>query len=228
MDWQVVESGLAAWVAAMTGVSPDLIAWDRAPVGMRKYPQMDLRLFDHRARDGVTPEIVYPEPDDAGHIRPMVVAQRACSWSITMTTRDQRADEKAYVLLDALAVMLELPYTAEVFGALGVVALDMGRVIINSDIPSEHRDLSHAVLTLQLGYVLAVSAPVSVAAAAVDIIEHAEIGGTVYEPDGITPVVIPPKIMPPLPVPSGQVLVATRPIRIGGVPLVITPAGAPP
>lgn len=196
MDWQVAETGLLAWVSAMTGTPPELIAWDRAAVVMRKFPQIDLRFFDHRARDGMTPEVLYDDPDDDGVIYPEVSAQRACSWSITVTTRDQRANGKAYVMLDELAVMLELPYTAEKFHALGLSILDMGRVIPNTDLPSDHRELSQAVLTLQLGYVTTVTVPGGVPDAEVSVIEHAEVGGTAI--DVTIPITIEPKMMPPL------------------------------
>lgn len=196
MDWQLVEDGLLAWVSVMTGTEPSLIAWDREPVGYRQYNQIDLRLFDHRARDGMSADILYPDPGDAPQIQPVAVAQRACSWSITVTTRDQRANAKAYTVLDALAVMLELPYTYQKFAALGLSILDLGRVIVSSDPPSEHRELSQAVLTLQLGYVLCVTAPPGTADAGVDIIEHAEVGGTAI--DVTIPIVIEPKILPPL------------------------------
>lgn len=196
MDWQAVEDGLHAWVVAMTGAAPHLVVWDRAAVGQRGYPQFDLRLFDHRARDGMSADIIYPEPGADGRTHPVAVAQRACSWSITCTTRDQRANGKAYVALDALAVLLELPYSVDQLGALGLAILDLGRVIPNSDLPRDHRDESQATLTLQLGYVTSVSVPDGVTDAAVDTIEHAEVGGTAI--DVTTPIVIEPKIIPPL------------------------------
>lgn len=195
MDWEAAETGLKAWVVAMTGVAEHLVAWDSAPVGQRLYPQFDLRLFDHRSRDGMSPEVVYPLPDDAGLMQPIAVAQRACSWSISCTTRDQRANGKAYVALDALAVMLELPYTVDFLGALGLAILDLGRVIPNNDVPDAHRELSHATLTLQLGYVTSVQVPPSVDAGT-SVIEHAEVGGIVLDVD--QPIVIEPRIMPPL------------------------------
>ena len=196
MDWQALEDGLKAWVVAMTGVADHLVVWDRAPVGQRTYPQIDLRLFDHRARDGMTPEIIWPEETVPGPVSPMVVAERACSWSITCTTRDQRANGKAYVLLDALAVLLEAPYSLNYFGELGLALLDAGRVIPNSDLPDAHRDLSQATLTLQVVYVTSVSVPDGIAGAAVDTIEHVEVGGTAY--DVTRPIVIEPEIIPPL------------------------------
>jgi hypothetical protein len=195
MDWQAIEDGLLAWVAMMTGTAADLIAWDRAAVGMRRYPQIDLRLFDHRARDGTTPEVTWPEPSDPeGQLFPTVQAERACSWSITVTTRDQRANAKAYVMLDALAVLLEHPYTLQGFSTLGIAVLDSGRVIPNSDLPTEHRDLSQAVLTLQLGYVTEATVPAGVPDAGIDIIERAEVGGTAV--DVTIPIPIGPTIMP--------------------------------
>lgn len=196
MDWQAAEDGLKAWVVAMTATPEHLVAWDSDAVGMRTYPKIDLRFFDHRARDGMAPEIIYPPIDDAGQIQPVVVAQRACSWSITVTTRDQRANGKAYVMLDALAVMLELPYSYQVFGALGLAILDIGRVIPNADRPRDHRDESEAVLTLQMGYVTTATAPEGVDDG-IDIIEHVEIGGTALDVE--TPIVIEPEITPPLP-----------------------------
>lgn len=196
MDWQAVEDGLRAWVIAATGVAAHLVAWDRAPVGLRFYPQYDLRLFDHRARDGMTPAVVYPEADGGEQLQPMVVAERACSWSITCTTRDQRANGKAYVSLDELAVLLEAPYSVERLGALGLVVLDLGRVIPNSDVPDAHRDLSQATLTLQLGYVTTVSLPDGVEGALLETIEHVEVGGEAI--DVVIPVDIPPEIIPPL------------------------------
>lgn len=191
MDWQALEDGLKAWVVAMTGVPAHLVAWDSAPVGQRTYPQFDLRLFDHRARDGMAPEVVWPDADPT----PTVVAQRACSWSITCTTRDQRAPGKAYVWLDALAVLLDAPYTTQYFDELGIALLDGGRVIPNHDLPDAHRELSVATLTLQVGYVTEVSVPEGVAGAG-DTIEHAEVGGTAY--DVTLPIVIEPEIIPPL------------------------------
>lgn len=196
MDWQAVEDGLRAWVIAATGVAPHLVCWDRAPVPQRFYPQYDLRLFDHRARDGMTPEVLYPEPGDDGRVYPEVVAERACSWSITCTTRDQRANGKAYVSLDALAVLLEAPYSVAQLGALGLAIIDLGRVIPNSDVPDAHRDLSQATLTLQLGYVTTVSMPAGVPGAALDTIEHVEVGGEAIDVN--VPIVIPPEIIPPL------------------------------
>jgi|1185.fasta_scaffold10404_1 hypothetical protein len=198
MDWQAAEDGLKAWVVAMTMIAPELVAWDSQPVGMRLYPQVDLRLFDHRGRDGMGAEITYGEPNDVGQMYPVASQQRVCSWSITVTTRDQRANQKAYVVLDEVAVMLELPYTTERLGTLGLALLDMGRVIPNVDVPSEHRELSQAVLTLQLGYVTEVTVPPAVSGAAVDIIEHTEIGGTVLDADVTTPVGVETKIIPPL------------------------------
>jgi hypothetical protein len=224
MDWQAAETGLKAWVVTMGGVAEHLVAWDRAPVGLRLYPQFDLRLFDHRARDGVGAEVVYPEPDVDGLVHPVVVAQRACSWSITCTSRDQGANSKAYVALDTLAVLLELPYSVDFFGGLGLSILDLGRVIPNSDVPRDHRDESMATLTLQLGYVTSATVP-----AAVDdgtsVIEHVEVGGTAM--DVTRPIPIPPQIMPPYPMPSGQLLIGRRPLTIGGVSLVIAPGGTP-
>lgn len=194
MDWQVAEDKLLAWVTAMAGLDAAHVAWDSAPVGMRSYPQVDLRLFDHRARDGMAPEVAYGEPD-AGQMQPVAVAQRACSWSITVTTRDQRANAKAYVVLDALAVMLALPWSVEAFGSIGLAVLDIGRVIPNSDLPTEHRDLSQAVLTLELGYVTAVTVPAGLPGASTDVIEHAEVGGVAID---VTPIIIEPQIIPPL------------------------------
>jgi len=196
MDWQAAEDGLLAWVVAMSGTPAELVAWDRAPVVMRRFPQFDLRLFDHRSRDGMSPEVTYePDPDDDGTLHTVAQAQRACSWSITVTTRDQRANMKAYVVLDRLAVLLELPYSAEYFAALGLSIMDMGRVIPNADLPRDHRDEHQAVLTLQLGYVTTATVPGE--AGEVSIIEHAEVGGVAIN---ITePITIPPEWMPPLP-----------------------------
>jgi len=199
VDWQATEDGLRAWVTAMTGVLPDYVAWDSAPVVVRRYPQIDLRLFDHRARDGMSPEIVYPDEGHDGLVYPVAVAQRACSWSITVTTRDQRADGKAYVLLDALAVMLELPHTAAWFSGLGLALLDFGRVIPNTDLPRDHREESQAVLTLQLGYVTTVTVQPGVVGAGLSIIEHVEVGGVAI--DVAVPIVLEPEITPPLEVP---------------------------
>lgn len=197
MDWQAVEDTLLAWVSAMTVIPTELVAWDRAPVGYRSYPQVDLRLFDHRARDGMTAEVTYPAPGDgSAQIQPVATAHRACSWSITVTTRDQRANEKAYVVLDQLAVMLELPYATDMLAGLGLATLDLGRVIVSSDPPSDHRDLSQAVLTVQLAYVLEVTVPPGVAGAGVDIIEHVEVGGTAI--DVTDPIPVGPDIIPPL------------------------------
>jgi hypothetical protein len=196
MDWQAVEDGLRDWVVAMTGVASHLVVWDRAPVGQRTYPQLDLRLFDHRGRDGMTPEVLYPDPGPDGQVHPVVMAERACSWSITCTTRDQRANGKAYVLLDALAVLLELPYSVDYLAGLGLAILDLGRVIPNSDVPRDHRDESQATLTLQVGYVTSVSMPETVPGSGVDLIEHVEAGGTAV--NVTIPIPIEPQIIPPL------------------------------
>jgi len=199
VNWQAVEDGLRGWVIAMTGTEAHLVAWDKEPVDFRTYNQIDLRLFDHRARNGMEATIVYPEPDEAGLIHPMVVGERACSWSITVTTRDQHANAKAYVVLDSLALMLELPYTQALLEALGMTMIDSRPVIVSGNPPSEHRNLSQAMLRVELGYVLTVSAPAGVVDG-VSIIEHAEVSGTVT--NVTEDIVIPPTMMPPLPVPT--------------------------
>lgn len=196
MDWEAAEAGLKALVVALTGAAEHLVAWDMAAVGLRFYPKFDLRFFDHRARDGMAAEVIYPEPAEDGQVHPIVEAQRACSWSITCTTRDQRGNGKAYVALDALAVLLELPYAVEKISALGLSLLDMGRVIPNTDRPRDHREESEATLTLQLGYVLCLSAPEGIEDAGEDVIEHVEVGGTAL--DVTNPIVIEPEIIPPL------------------------------
>ena len=197
MDWQAAETGLRDWVIAMSGIGPNAVAWDREPWGYRVYPQMDLRLGEHRNRDGITADIVYPPPDADGVVKPHVLAQRLCTWSITLVTRDQHAGEKAYVLLDKLAVLMELPYSQDVFAACGLSCIG-NQTIVSTYPPSEHRDLSLATLRTDFGYVLDVTAPDgTLPGSATTIIEHAEVGGTVINVD--EPIVLPPEMMPPLP-----------------------------
>lgn len=196
MDWQATETGLREWVLAMSGIDQSRVAWDREPWGYRTYPQVDLRLGDHRGRDGITPEVMYPPPDANGLVRPTVVAQRLCTWSITVTTRDQHANAKAYVVLDELAAMMALPWSQAVFADLGLSLIDGDAPILSTYPPSEHRDLSLATLRTDFGYVLCVTAPAGAVGAATTIIEHVEAGGTVINVD--QPIVLPPKMMPPL------------------------------
>lgn len=197
MDWQAAETGLRGWVLGMSGIVPAHVAWDREPWGYRVYPQVDLRLGDHRSRDGITPEVVYPPPDPDGLVKPSVVAQRLCTWSITVTTRDQHADAKAYVVLDRLAVLMELPYSQDVFAELGLAFIG-NQAIVSTYPPSEHRDLSVATLRTDFGYVLDVTAPDgTLPDSATTVIEHAEVSGTVINID--QPIDIPPEMMPPLP-----------------------------
>ena len=199
MDWQVTETGLRDWVLAMSGILPNAVAWDREPWGFRVYPQMDLRLGEHRNRDAITPEVVYPPPDANGLVKPSVVAQRLCTWSITLVTRDQHANEKAYVLLDKLAVLMELPYSQDVFTECGL-SLIGNQTIVSTYPPSEHRDLSLATLRTDFGYVLCVTAPAgTLPDSATTVIEHAEVSGVVINID--EPIVVPPEMMPPLPPP---------------------------
>ena len=201
IDWQAVETGLRQWVIDMTGTAEHLVAWDREPIGYRDYNQIDLRLYDQRARQGMAAEILYPEPGDpAAPIQPIAVSQRACTWSITVTTRDQHAAKKAYVVLDELAVMLELPYSQQVFTELGLAIIGPAQVIASSNPASEHRDLSQAMLRVELGYVQAVTAPdATLPASGTDIIEHVETSGTVINVD--QPIDIPLHMQPPLPPP---------------------------
>lgn len=192
MDWQHVEDTLRSWVTSSLGCAPHLVAWDRAPVEFRNYIQVDLRLFDHRARSGLTPQVFYPTPSDpSAPILPTAAADRACTWSITLTTRDHHANAKAYVPLDRLAVLLELPTTVEAFAAAGIAILGSGGVITSAFPTAEHRDLSQATLRVELGYVLEVTAPPE---GAIEIIEHAEVTGTVYHETEAIPV--PPNMMP--------------------------------
>jgi len=199
VNWQAVEDGLRDWVIAMTGIEPHLVAWDMAPVGFRTYVQVDLRLFDHRGRNGIDSTVTYSDPDAAGLIHPIISGERSCTWSITVTTRDQHANAKAYVVLDKLALLLDSPYTHELLGTFGMSVIDTGPVIVSGNPSSEHRDLSQAVLRTQLAYVLCVQAPAGVADA-VSIIEHAEVSGTVT--NVTEDIVIPPTMMPPLPSPT--------------------------
>lgn len=198
MDWQAVETGLRQWVIDMGPVPSPCVSWDMEPADYGTYPQVDLRLYDHRARQGYMPEVHYPPPDAQGVVRPSVAGQRQVSWSITVTVRDQHANAKAYVLLDQLALMLELPYSQEVFASLGLSLIDGDQVIVSSYPASEHRNLSQAVLRCDFGYVLCVTAPVgTLPASDAGVIEHAEIGGTVINVD--EPIDVPPEMMPPLP-----------------------------
>jgi hypothetical protein len=200
MDWQAAETALRDWVLAMSGMQPNAVAWDREPWNYRVYPQMDLRLTNHRGRDGVTPEVIYPPPDPDGLVKPSVIGQRLCTWLITLTTRDQHANAKAYVLLDQLALLLELPYSQEVFASIGLAPIGGDQVIVSTYPPSEHRDLSLATLSIDLAYVLEVTAPDgTLPDSATTIIEHAETSGTVINID--QPIDVPPEMMPPLPPP---------------------------
>lgn len=199
MNWQAVEDGLRDWVIAMTGTEPHLVAWDKEPIGFRTYVQIDLRLYDHRGRNGIDSTLIYPDPDESGQIKPIIAGERACTWSITVTTRDQHADAKAYVVLDRLALLLDLPYTHEKFGCFGMSVIDTGPVIVSTNVPSEHRELSQAMLRVELAYVLTVEAPEGVDDA-VSIIEHAEVSGTVT--NVTEDIVIPPTMMPPLSPPT--------------------------
>jgi hypothetical protein len=200
VDWQAAETGLRGWVLEMSGIDPSLVAWDREPWGYRVYPQVDLRLGDHRGRDGITPEIVYPPPDVNGWVKPSVVGQRLVTWSITVTTRDQHADTKAYVVLDQLAMLMQLPYSQDLFAELGLALIGSDQAIVSLYPPSEHRDLSQASLRTDFGYVLCVTAPAgTLPDSATTIIEHAEVGGVVVN---ITePIIVPPEMMSPLPPP---------------------------
>jgi len=196
MNWQAAEDALTAWVALMTATDPSLIAWDREPVGMRLYRQIDMRFGDHRARTGMPVEISYVD-DGSGTLTPTAIGQRALTWAITVTTRDQHADVRAYQVLDALAVALELPYSEQVFESVG---LSMGGVVapIHSTYPSsEHRDLCQATLAVELDYVLAIHAPG--AAATVETIEHVEVDGEVTNVTEV--IIVPPTMMPPLDAP---------------------------
>lgn len=193
MNWQAAENALTAWVALMTTTEPSLIAWDREPVGMRLYKQIDMRFGDHRARAGMPVQIDYVE-DATGALIPTAIGQRALTWAITVTTRDQHADTRAYQVLDALAVALELPYAEQVFESVG---LSMGGVVapIHSTYPeSEHRNLCMATLAVELDYVLAVSSPDP--AAVVQPIEHVEVDGEVTNVTEV--IIVPPTMMPPL------------------------------
>jgi hypothetical protein len=101
------------------------------------------------------------------------------------------------VVLDQLAVMLELPYAQAVFCGLGLSIIGPMQVIVSTNVESEHRDLSQAVLRVELGYVTAVTAPSP--AGDVGIIEHAEPSGVAVNIVEPHVVVIPPEMMPPLP-----------------------------
>jgi hypothetical protein len=160
---------------------------------MRLYKQIDMRFGDHRARAGMPVQIDYVE-DATGALIPTAIGQRALTWAITVTTRDQHADTRAYQVLDALAVALELPYAEQVFESVG---LSMGGVVapIHSTYPeSEHRNLCMATLAVELDYVLAVSSPDP--AAVVQPIEHVEVDGEVTNVTEV--IIVPPTMMPPL------------------------------
>lgn len=199
MNWQAAENALTAWVSLMTATDPSMIAWDREPVGYRTYKQIDMRFGDQRARANGQAQIEYAE-EPSGVLRPTAISERALTWSITITTRDQHADARAYQVLDALAVALELPYARSVFDGVG---LAIGGVVapIHSTYPeSEHRDLCVATLAVELDYMLAVTVPDgAMPAAGVGIIEHVEVSGDVL--NGPETIVVPPTMMPPIAAP---------------------------
>lgn len=153
MDWQQLQDGLRAWASSATGIAGPTIVWSGEAEGHRAYPHLNLALVrqDSEGMDELRYE--HTEPlDPMSPMVPVMVGQRRAQLVITYKSRDARPLERAYAVLEGIRNQLELPATQEGFDALDITVRDAS---VTESIPgsSEQRDLSVAVLTIDLAYV---------------------------------------------------------------------------
>lgn len=172
MDWEALQQGLGAWFAVASGIEATDLAWAGEPVGHRGYPYADLEL--HRAAaDAGTDEIRY-EADALGRLTEYVSGNRIVTLTITVMSRDQHGNTRAWALLDRVRNKLAAGWTLEVFDSLGVAQRDTA--------PVQHiaasealREMSVAALSLSLGYT--VYEPTGDLAPPIETIEHVVLQG---------------------------------------------------
>lgn len=188
-DWQALQDGLRAIVAANSGIEAHNIAWDGEPETMRSYPMAMLELVNS-ARDRSSDETRY-ELDADGRLVPYVVGNRTITLRVTVKSRDQRGPTKAYVIAERLRTRLELPKAQRDIEALGVALRDS---IATQDLSavSQSREESIAQLTLTLGYVVEERDEDNPE----DRIEHVNVSGEVAEAAEGDVITIPEQTMP--------------------------------
>jgi hypothetical protein len=179
MDWQALQDGLKALVAAASGIRAQNIAWDGEPEVMRNYPMAMLEL-QQPSRDASTDETRH-ELDDEGRLVPVIVGNRAVTLLVTVKSRDQRGPSKAYAILERLRTRLELPSSLQALDALGVALRDSPATQDISAV-SQSREESIAQLSFSVGYVVEErGAEPPDEEPALDTIEHVQLSGEVLE-----------------------------------------------
>jgi hypothetical protein len=178
MDWQQLENGLGAWVAAVCQLDTSVIAWESQPVGYRSFPTIDLRLAQS-GNDRSTDEI-RRSLNDAGQIVETVVGNRVATLTVTARSRDLHGNTRADVLLEALRTALAETATHNALDQLEVVVREAGPVQPRTE-SLDDREMSVAVLVIQLGYTVS-----KTSAEPIEPIEHVSFGGVV-DPLGTIP-----------------------------------------
>lgn len=189
MDWQALQDGLKSLVAAASGLAEHNLAWDGEPEVMRGYPMAMLELKQPR-RDGTSDETRY-EANELGQLIPYIVGNRAMEFVITVKSREQRADSKAYALLDQLRTRLELPSALRAFDELGVALRDSPAIVDLSAV-SQAREESVGQLSMTLGYVVEERD----AQSPEEPIEHVQVSGEVALGADADAIVIPEQTIP--------------------------------
>jgi len=191
MDWQVLQDGLKALVAAAGGIEAHNIAWDGEPDAMRGYPMAVLELTRH-GRDRVADEVRY-EPDSDGRLVPYLVGQRAVTLQVTVKSRNQRGLHKATAILERLRTRLELPRSQQMLDDLEVVLRESSTPTVDQSAVSQQREESIAQLTLTLGYV----AEERDEEHPEEAIEHVQVGGEITTgPDEGATITVPEQTIP--------------------------------
>jgi hypothetical protein len=178
MDWQALQDGIKAWLAAASGIGATNVAWDGDPVAMRGYPFADLKFIAHAGEPG-TDEVRYADQGAETDLAVEMVGNRRLTLSIRVYSRDQRGAYRAYAVLERVRGRLYSPSSQDMFASLGLGLRESDSLI---DVSRVHdgRQESAATLDVVFHWVSAESD------ADMGTIEHVTVGGTIESPEEIT------------------------------------------
>ncbi len=190
MDWGAAYAGLRAWFVAVSGIPATSVVWEGDAVGMRALPWASLRIFG-QATEPHLDEVRYTDQGDDEDLLIEVVGNRRLTLSVRVQSRDQRPDERAFVVLERVRDRLLLPSSQEALSDLGF-GLRESAALVDLGSARDRRQESVAALDIVLHYTVAETGDDEV----MGTIEHVGVGGTVSS--GGTEITVADEVLPPL------------------------------
>lgn len=177
MDWQALQDGLAAWLAAESGMLVGDVLWDDEPEGYIGLATATLRLRAHNSAGG-SDDVRYGAQGPNEDATVSAVGNRSMTLSIKVRTRDASGATRPYSILERVRDRLELPSTQDAFDALGIGLIGTAALVDVSPVRDRRREPT-AVLDLRMSYASDSSEASPAPADTIGTIEHVHVSGTV-------------------------------------------------